>query len=744
MSTETESMPIAHTFFISKIQKEREKLIMKGCKLAGLLAGVLLFESIFLYPAQIAWAEEPFFGTTETDVENTVSSNEGTMQKGNQASEVEIASEGDANVVHSGVDGDLSWSIDADGHLLVEGNGDYQGDDECGNPAWYEYSDNIYTATVNVSGISSAYKMFEGCTELTSVDLSGFDSSNVEDMCRMFDECEKLTAVDVSKFDTSKVTDMSCMFSGCSSLTELNLQNFDTSSVTDMSSMFEYCSSLVSLDISHFTVKQDTDIEDIINKCDSLASLYMPAEFPESVELPYNGEGTIWKDESGTICFQTAEDLAKAMKYEKFVVENDQVLIQGKDGNLDYSITAEGVLTVSGVGNYQSKIPEWSTYARFIKKAIVDVKGITSTKNMFYGCESLGEIDLSKLDTSRVTNMNSMFEYCPVQDLDLSGFDTSKVTDMGYMFACSSLNELDISGFDTSNVTNMQCMFMWCGNLSELDLSRFKTENVTNMQSMFYGDRNLRYIDLSNFDTHNVTDMSGMFWSCERLRYADVQGFNTEKVTNMSNMFDDCINLLELDLSGFDTRNVTNMSNMFHNCLLKEIDVSSFDTSKVTNMSGMFSGCMHYDLKKLDVSHFDTSNVTDMSNMFRSCFALTSLDLSSFSTKRVTSFAEMFNGCSKLQELNLKSFTMDQIESEDGMKELISGCSSLSTFSLPASVPYEIELPTAALVVWQNEKGEECLNTAAKLTSFMTYSRACKTDTDPLISGTDGSLEWII
>lgn len=481
MSTETESMPIAHTFIISKIRKEREKLIMKGCKLAGLLAGVLLFESIFLYPAQIAWAEEPFLGTAETDVENTVSSNEGTMQKGNQASEVEIASEGDANVVHSGVDGDLSWSIDADGHLLVEGNGDYQGDDGSGNPAWYEYRDNIYTATVNVSGISSAYKMFEGCTELTSVDLSCFDTSSVNDMYHMFDECEKLTTLDVSKFDTSNVTDMSCMFSGCSSLTELNLQNFDTSSVTDMNSMFngcsslielslpnfdtssvedmsymfEWCSSLVSLDISHFTVKQDTDIEDIINNCDSLASLYMPAEFPESVELPYNGEGTIWKDESGAICFQTAEDFTRAMKYEKFVVENDQVLIQGKDGNLDYSITAEGVLTISGVGNYQSEIPEWSTYARFIKKAIVDVKGITSTKNMFYGCESLGEIDLSKLDTSQATNMNSMFADCHVQDLDLSGFDTSKVTDMGHMFENTRLNELDVSSFDTSNVTNM-------------------------------------------------------------------------------------------------------------------------------------------------------------------------------------------------------------------------------------------------------------------------------------------------
>ena len=168
------------------------------------------------------------------------------------------------------------------------------------------------------------------------------------------------------------------------------------------------------------------------------------------------------------------------MKYEKFVVENDQVLIQGKDGNLDYSITAEGVLTISGVGNYQSEIPEWSTYARFIKKAIVDVKGITSTKNMFYGCESLGEIDLSKLDTSQATNMNSMFADCHVQDLDLSGFDTSNVTNMNSMFADCHVQDLDLSGFDTSKVTDMGHMFENT-RLNELDVSSFDTSNVTNM-----------------------------------------------------------------------------------------------------------------------------------------------------------------------------------------------------------------------------------------------------------------------
>jgi len=53
----------------------------------------------------------------------------------------------------------------------------------------------------------------------------------------------------------------------------------------------------------------------------------------------------------------------------------------------------------------------------------------------------LESLDLSKWDTSKVTNMSSMFENCSVTDLSLSyGFnnsnywDTSKVTNMSSMF----------------------------------------------------------------------------------------------------------------------------------------------------------------------------------------------------------------------------------------------------------------------------------------------------------------------
>ena len=94
--------------------------------------------------------------------------------------------------------------------------------------------------------------MFSDCQSLTSLDLSGFNTSKVTDMSKMFFNCSSLTSLDLNSFNTSKVTDMYEMFDGCSSLTSLALSSFNTSKVTDMGSMFQNCTSINNLDISTF------------------------------------------------------------------------------------------------------------------------------------------------------------------------------------------------------------------------------------------------------------------------------------------------------------------------------------------------------------------------------------------------------------------------------------------------------------------------------------------------------------
>ena len=49
---------------------------------------------------------------------------------------------------------------------------------------------------------------------------------------------------------------MSFMFSECYNLMNLNLSNFDTKNVNDMLTMFQGCKKLKNLDLSNFDIKK--------------------------------------------------------------------------------------------------------------------------------------------------------------------------------------------------------------------------------------------------------------------------------------------------------------------------------------------------------------------------------------------------------------------------------------------------------------------------------------------------------
>ena len=76
--------------------------------------------------------------------------------------------------------------------------------------------------------VVSMKEMFAYCHDITSLNVSNFNTSNVTDMSRMFYWCHSLRSLDLSNFNTSKVTDMNSMFSDCDSLRSLELSNFNT------------------------------------------------------------------------------------------------------------------------------------------------------------------------------------------------------------------------------------------------------------------------------------------------------------------------------------------------------------------------------------------------------------------------------------------------------------------------------------------------------------------------------------
>ena len=358
-----------------------------------------------------------------------------------------------------------------------------------------------------------------------------------------------------------------------------------------------------------------------------------------------------------------------------------------KKSEMPIDVPEGNTMDVSSVANSGDVVMWWiengtttdgttTLYDVYVGSKSLPVRANTSASFMFASLSNCESIDLTNLDTTKVTSMQSMFNGCSsLSSLDVSSFDTSNVTNMAQMFDnCGSLTTLDMSSFDTSKVTTMKMMFHYCSSLTTLDMSSFDTSNVTNMSKMFEDCSSLTTLDLSSFNTSKVTTMDCMFNFCRGLTTLDVSSFDTSNVTNMYAMFTTCRSLTTLVLSGFDTSSVTSMSSMFSGCSsLTTLDVSSFDTSNVTNMTQMFSGCSS--LTTLDVSSFDTSNVTNMTQMFSGCSRLTTLDLSSFDTSNVTNMTQMFYNCSGLTTLDLSSFDFTNVTSSDsGMNGVNSTC----------------------------------------------------------------------
>ena len=127
--------------------------------------------------------------------------------------------------------------------------------------------------------LNNAYSLFDGCSSLKAIDLSSFNTSNVNNMGCMFYKCSSLESINLSSINTSNVNNMSYMFHECSSLESIDLSSFNTSNVNNMSCMFSTCTSLESLNISSFNTNNVENMCNMFYNCSSLESINVSSSF---------------------------------------------------------------------------------------------------------------------------------------------------------------------------------------------------------------------------------------------------------------------------------------------------------------------------------------------------------------------------------------------------------------------------------------------------------------------------------
>ena len=207
--------------------------------------------------------------------------------------------------------------------------------------------------------------------------------------------------------------------------------------------------------------------------------------------------------------------------------------------------------------------------------------------------------DVSHLDTSNFTSMDSMFRNCYLlTELDVSHFDTSKVTSMSYMFkGCSSLTSLNVSGFDTSKVTNMSAMFKGCS-VKDIDLRAWNVENVTEMNVMFES-ATTEVINLTDWNAVKCTNMSNMFVYCTHIK--TIYGLSTlvKAACQRAPTFDR-FPAIDLDLSGWDTSGLKWLDLAFYMSSIGTVDCSGdgWNNVNVSNWYRFLEGAIQFKLGK--------------------------------------------------------------------------------------------------------------------------------------------------
>ena len=118
------------------------------------------------------------------------------------------------------------------------------------------FENDINNVTIIFEGIGSiCSQMFYNSINITEIDLSNCDISNVYNIDSMFYGCSKLKSVKLNNLNTLQVISMNYFFYGCESLKSIDISELDTSNVLYMNSMFEGCKNLTSIDLSNFDIK---------------------------------------------------------------------------------------------------------------------------------------------------------------------------------------------------------------------------------------------------------------------------------------------------------------------------------------------------------------------------------------------------------------------------------------------------------------------------------------------------------
>lgn len=188
----------------------------------------------------------------------------------------------------------------------------------------------INLTNFNTSNVTSMDSLFANDKKIKELNLKNFDTSKVTSMYHMFEECNSVVDLDLSNFNTSNVARMPYMFYRLYKATNINVSSFNTSNVTNMEHMFCQCSVLENLDISNFDASNVENVRNMLYQCNNLINL----KFMKNLGKGYT------KTQNNYSNYNVHLSYTKALSHESLM----DVINNLYDLNLTYDVANGGTL----------------------------------------------------------------------------------------------------------------------------------------------------------------------------------------------------------------------------------------------------------------------------------------------------------------------------------------------------------------------------------------------------------------
>lgn len=520
---------------------------------------------------------------------------------------------------------------------------------------------------------TSIASYFSQCTNLTDVDSTNLNLTNVTDANHAFDGDKALQSIDfLSEWDAASLQTATAMFSGCSALTNVSpIYNWKTSNLQSAPALLEG-TGIVTVDLSKWTIGKNPFISYIFHNCTSLEYANLSGWDLESKNDIFPGCTNLNHIVLNHCTINLLELRNSNLRLSSSPVLRTIEMNNCETSSSDGTGAFAGLSSVTSISLSGLKAPNLSNMTAFFN-GCTNLKAcafpncyapnLSSTVSMFYGCQSLRDICIGFTGNPHIQQAMSMFEGCAqLQTVTWTNatLDAGNVNYSPYaaMFSrCYALTDINFDNWTIRGMESLDTLFattsVESGKPVTLSIAGWTTDNILRNMSRMFASSRFASIDMSGWKgcrADNVTDFSSMFIRCTYLKKLNMTGLiqqndNTEPV-DLSYMFDGCSNFDQLNLDCLQNINyVKAMRNMFYGTNLESISLPNINLTKCVGIDITKYAFASYRLQNLNISNWTVPYVIHMADTIRSNRMISSIIADNWTfTNQVTNLNAMYNG----------------------------------------------------------------------------------------------------